>query len=337
MAEHSIVTSIHGFTVLRLRLPVLPSFPEPAFHFLYLRRHEPHVPTPTDERTLLAANVPIDATATHFRDLFRGIGGGLVERVRFDGDRATTDVAAATTTVPRPPPSTDGATASRAKTKKTRSRNKKRTRDDVDADADAAVSGELPDIWDRALHRSGSNALVVFVDHASRELSVKALARTGTKEAVVWGGGGAGDQTMPALGAHRYLAHHRLRYPPTSVLQASVDAYMTRYAAAEAQQTRQAKRLRQQPDQDGFVTVTRGGRTGPAPAAAAAAAAAGSAGAVVVGEKAKKKRSDDLKDFYRFQIREERKKAQAELLKNFADDRKKVDDMKRKRGRFQPE
>lgn len=99
---------------------------------------------------------------------------------------------------------------------------------------------------------------------------------------------------------------------------------MTHFAALENQRARQSKRLRQQPDEDGFVTVTRGGRAGPARQEEAQAAV----------EKQKQKAGTGLKDFYRFQLREERKKAQGELLRKFEEDRKKVDEMKKRRGKF---
>ncbi len=118
--------------------------------------------------------------------------------------------------------------------------------------------------------------------------------------------------------------HHRMRYPPRIPLQASVDAFMTRYATLEAQQARQAKRLRQEPDEEGFITVTRGGRTGPARQEEAQAAA----------ERQKKKEGAGLKNFYRFQLREERKKAQGEMLRKFEEDRRKVEEMKKRRKSF---
>ena len=115
--------------------------------------------------------------------------------------------------------------------------------------------------------------------------------------------------------------HHRLRYPPPVPLQASVDAYMARFAGIEAERALQAKRLRSEPDEDGFVTVTRGGRTGPARQEEAQAAA----------ERQKKRSGEGLTNFYRFQLREERKKAQGELLRRFDDDRRKLEEMKKKR------
>lgn len=51
-------------------------------------------------------------------------------------------------------------------------------------------------------------------------------------------------------------------------------------------------------------------------------------------ERHKNKAANGLKDFYRFQVREERKKAQGELLRKFEDDRRRLQEMKRKRGRL---
>jgi ribosomal RNA-processing protein 7 len=121
-----------------------------------------------------------------------------------------------------------------------------------------------------------------------------------------------------------YYVHHRLLYPPKIPLQASVNAFMTRYSEQEAEIARQTKRLRQEPDEDGFITVTRGGRAGPARQEEAQAMA----------ERQKQKNSTGLKNFYRFQLREERKKAQGELLRKFEEDRRKVQEMKRRRAKF---
>ncbi len=82
--------------------------------------------------------------------------------------------------------------------------------------------------------------------------------------------------------------------------------------------------MRQEPDEDGFITVTRGGRAGPARQDEAQAMA----------ERQKQKNSTGLKNFYRFQLREERKKAQGELLRKFEEDRRKEQEMKRRRAKF---
>ncbi|KAI9885126.1 MAG: hypothetical protein M1823_003095 [Watsoniomyces obsoletus] len=300
--DHDVV-SINGYSILKLKLPSQPAFRTPAWHHLYLRRHESKLPSLSDDRTLFVVNVPVDATEAHFRTLFTRLGHGRIESVRFDRTRE----ASTPTVTPILP---------------TKEKNKKRKRvDEEDADEQHT---ELPETWDREIYQSGSTALIVFADRASLNATLKALNRT-HKRPLIWGEGLT--DTLPELGSHRYYVHHRMRYPPRIPLQASVDAFMTRHAALETQQARQAKRLRQEPDEEGFITVTRGGRTGPARMEEAQAAA----------ERQKKKSEEGLKNFYRFQLREERKKAQGEMLRRFEEDRRKVDEMRKKRRSFRPE
>jgi ribosomal RNA-processing protein 7 len=122
-----------------------------------------------------------------------------------------------------------------------------------------------------------------------------------------------------------YLNHHALRFPPTTTLQASIDAYMTAFASQEASRARLLTRQRAEPDEDGFVTVTRGGRMGPARQEEAQEKA-----------DAQKEKQKGKEDFYRFQMREKRKEKANELLKGFEEDRKKVEAMKMKRNKFRP-
>ncbi len=98
---------------------------------------------------------------------------------------------------------------------------------------------------------------------------------------------------------------------------------MTAFAAKEASQVRLLAKQRQEPDADGFVTVTRGGRTNPARQEAAQDQA----------EKQKEKQKG-LEDFYRFQSREKRKERAGELVRKFEDDKERVRKMKERRGRF---
>ena len=120
-----------------------------------------------------------------------------------------------------------------------------------------------------------------------------------------------------------YLNHHRLTYPDKSQLLESVNKYMTAFASKEASEARSLARQRQEPDADGFITVTRGGRTNPARQEAAQEQA----------EKQKKKQKG-LEDFYRFQSREKRKQRAAELVRKFEEDKEKIRQMRERRGRF---
>lgn len=119
------------------------------------------------------------------------------------------------------------------------------------------------------------------------------------------------------------MNHDHLTYPNKAHLLDAVNNHMTAFAANEASQARLLARQRQEADADGFITVTRGGRTNPARQEAAQTQA----------EKQKEKQKG-LEDFYRFQSREKRKERAGELIKKFEEDKERVRKMREKRGRF---
>ena len=98
---------------------------------------------------------------------------------------------------------------------------------------------------------------------------------------------------------------------------------MNAFTVKEASQAAAQKRQRQEADADGFITVTKGGRTNPGKQEAAKGQA----------EK-QRKRQKGLEDFYRFQSREKKKELAGELIKKFEEDQEKVRKMKERRGRF---
>ena len=220
-------------------------------------------------------------------------------------------------------------------------KNKKRKRMREEEDWAELEGTELPRTWDRDIWRAGSTAVVVFVDKASMESVVRAVRRLRkSRENIVWGQGVEGK--IPALGSQRkflclciglvglaaehcvgYLNHQRLRYPDKTELLESVNNYMTAYANQEAARAHRLQRLRQEPDEDGFITVKKGGRTGPVSQEAAK-------------EKFEKQKAKQkgLEDFYRFQSREKKKERAGELIRKFEEDRDKVRKMRERRGRF---
>ncbi|KZF24260.1 hypothetical protein L228DRAFT_266609 [Xylona heveae TC161] len=321
----NIPLQISDYLILPVSLPPLSCMtkvagPDAVYHFLYVRPHEPKVPTPTAERSLFVVNVPIDATEAHFRALFADhLGGGRVESVEFEGRRSESKGNVA------PMVAEGGLSVS----------GKKRKRGGQEDDAalmammrDPAAAVDLPDTWDRQLHRSGSSAVVTFVDRASMDLALKAIkkSRKSGQAKIVWGEGVEGTGKVPELGIHRYMAHQMLRYPDPDDIKASVNTFMERFSNMEAARDRMRARLRNQADEDGFVTVTRGGRAGPARQEEALEKL----------EKQKEK-SKGKEDFYRFQLREKRKEKAAEMLRKFDEDKKKIEEMRRKRGKFRPE
>lgn len=303
MPTSKIATQVNDFTVLPLVRRGTPSWPKDTTHYVYIRANAPRVPTADTSREIFVANVPIDATATHFRSLFaEALGGVRVEDVEFEDARVGKGIKA---------PVVQG---------------EKRKRG-VETSDEGVEVGQLPEIWDREVHRSGGTAVVRCVDRPSAERALreaKKAVKSGRQ--VVWGAGI--EDKVPPLGRQRYLSHHRLRYPDPATLQSSVDTFMAAFSAQEAERAKAQARQRAEPDEDGFITVTRGGRTGPARQEEARSKE----------EELKKREKNRVKDdFYRFQLREKKKEAAKDLVKSFEEDRRRVEEMRRKRGRVRPE
>jgi ribosomal RNA-processing protein 7 len=308
------MSQIGDYTILPLSLPPTSAYPTPATHTLYLRPHAPKIPTESDSRSLFVVNLPVDSTPAHFKAVFSSlIGAGRVEDVRFEHEKRNASQ-----------------TPSEALQTVSKEKNKKRKRG---AEEPMEIDTSLPETWDRELRRSGSTAVVVLVDEKSVEYALKAVRKLHKSKSKddrwpIWGQNVEGK--VPVLGSARYLNHQKMRYPDTAILQKHVDAFMTAWNHNEEEKARLAKRQRNVPDEDGFVTVTKGGRTGPARREEVERKQA------ELEEKERRKR-EEMGDFYRFQMRERRKAEQGELVKQFEEDKKRVEAMKEKRGRFRPE
>jgi ribosomal RNA-processing protein 7 len=100
------------------------------------------------------------------------------------------------------------------------------------------------------------------------------------------------------------LTLHKQVYPDSVNLNATVDAALARFNEDESTRMVSLKRMRSEPDEDGFITVTRRERDD-----------------VVV---EKKNHAVDLEDFYKFQKREKRAKKMDELRRKFEEDKFKV-------------
>ncbi|KAI0431229.1 ribosomal RNA-processing protein 7-domain-containing protein [Xylaria sp. FL1042] len=307
-------TSSEDFSTLPVSIPPLPSYPVHATHYIYLRRNAPKIATPNDSRSLYLSNVPCDSTEAHFRALFSSlVGAGRFESITFEQDRK----GAETSHEP-------------AQAERLAKHHKKRKREDEELQhRKEEATAELPNIWARALHRSGSSAIALLADEKSVDVVLKAVKKlTKTKKYPVWGEGV--KEGVPVFSAQWLKAHNKLSYPGNDAVQAMVDAYFTIFNKKEEEAHQLAKRLRNEPDEDGFVMVTRGGRSAPARQDEAEEAKQ-----KMLDRQQKKK--DGMQNFYRFQLREKRKAEQMELLKKFDEDRKKVQAMKEKRGKFRPE
>lgn len=187
----SIPLQISDYRVLEIALPPVAAYPTPATHYLYLRNHDPKLPTPLTPRSLFVVNLPIDATEAHIKHLFSsqlGLPSGRIVNVQFEGSKGNV--------LTSPEEAVSAGTGEADFTKK----GKKRKRGNEGATAVDLERAALPDTWDRELHRSGSTAVVVFVDRASMDASLKAVSKArkiGKKP--LWGEGIEG--TLPALGS----------------------------------------------------------------------------------------------------------------------------------------
>lgn len=300
------------FAVLPISIPPLPSFPVHTTHSVYLRRNAKIV-TKDDTRSLFLVNVPADSTEAHFRAIFSSlVGAGKFEGITFEQDSK-----AATKTSHEPGQAVQLAALG------------KRKRDEhVVQEREQEIAAQLPLIWSRPLRRSGSTAVVLLVDEKSVDLVLKAVRKLQkSKKLPVWGEG-VSDKT-PSLGSQWLKTHNKLSYPGNDVMQDMVDAYFTVYNRKEVEAAQLAKAMQNRPDADGFITVTRGGRTAPARQEEAEEAKR------KMLEKQEKKK-DETQNFYRFQLRDKKKAEQAQFLKSFEDDKSRLRAMRDKRRRIQP-
>lgn len=302
------------FLIFPIQMPALPSCPISAIHQVRVRRNVPKIPTDIDGRSLFLKNVPTDSTESHFRALFASlVGPGRFETIAFEDERRRQlDIDPASSV-------------------KVTGFGKKRKRGEQEAEERAREEQEalLPEIWTRRIHKSGSSAIVVLADEKSVDVSLKAIRKLKkSKKYPVWGDGV--PETTPELGAPWISSHLRLSRCDKAATQKAVHAFFTVYNRKEKEAAEMAKGLRNEPDEDGFITVTRGGRSTPATKNEAEAARQ-----KMLDKAAKKK--EELHNFYRFQVREKRKAEQAALARKFDEDRRKVTAMKEQRGRFRPE
>ena len=343
----TIPKTVGEFSVLPVRLPQLPSLtlPTPATHYIYVRRNAPKIATEDDDRSLFLSNVPVDATEDLFRELFSLlVGAGRFESVTFeetrrqrrefgsdDEDGSEDDSGSELDVMPR----------HAANLKSLESRKRKRqaggtgrgAEDDAKRTSNSLAQqrrqAKLPATWPRTLRQSGSTAVALLADAKSVEIVFKAIAKVhksaSPAQYPLW-------PASSALGPSWLAGHNRMAYPNHATLLASVDSFFALFNRKEAEAAELARRLRNVPDEDGFVTVTRasGGRSAPARQEDAVSARAKQLA------KQEQQRSD-MTSFYRFQLRERKKEEQSEMQRRFLDDQKRVAAMREKRGKFKPE
>jgi len=126
-------------------------------------------------------------------------------------------------------------------------------------------------------------------------------------------------------GMKKWTQEYHMQYPDSTKLQAEVDEFMETFDKKKEQSEMEEADARNQPDDEGWVTVGRGGRNPAAPRLDAAE----------LQERRKKKKKQALLNFYQFQQRETRREHIARLRKKFDNDKKKIAEMKSAR-KFRP-
>ncbi|CCU77172.1 unnamed protein product [Blumeria hordei] len=312
-------STLADYSILNLIIPATTSFPRQTTHTIYVRPHEPKIQSEDDSRSLFLVNLPIDSTQSHLRAVFASlVGAGRFESVSFETRVQKSKI--------NGEPSSINPNA----------KKRKWTNNVESTDVE-----ELPKTWDRELRKSGSSAVILLVDEKSVEYTLKKIQKLHKKQKSmqtpekvwpIWGEGVSSN--IPPLGSARYLSHHSLRYPSHNEIQQNVDNFMTEFNAREEARHRLNKKNRNEPDDDGFVTVSRGGRTGPARKEIVEERMA------ILQEREKKKtEAMEKTGFYRFQGREKRKKEAEDLVHRFQEDQKKVQALRHKKGLsgFKPE
>ena len=185
--------TVAGLLVLPLSLHPQKALPNPTAtqtHYLYLRPDAPKIPNPDTPRSLFVANVPVDADEASLRSLFKELCGSIVERVEFEGDQGRREDVLASLGIG------SGDTAGRdgsdgvalGETAGGGVLGKRKRREDKEV-TELADDLRLPATWGQWLKKSGSGAVVVFVDAASMQRAFRECKRVvGEGGVVEWSG-----------------------------------------------------------------------------------------------------------------------------------------------------
>lgn len=292
--------ALEDYIIVPIKKPSSSAAGGTTTHHLYIRQTTARSPAQADQKTLFIANIPIDSTPAHFKALFAPLGGRTAD-IKFHSIQDTSKYIA---------PEDVAMELETIQDEKFSKEVKRLKRASV-----------LPELWNRTVLRSGSNAYVTFVDIAELNTVMKALRDLGNKgQELIWGEGIPKDRVPPALGIDRYRDHLERRCPNPAELQEGVDAYMELFNKEEILRRKKSKLQRSEPDEDGFVTITRGSRIG-------TAARAQNAEAI----KKKAEGRGIVTDFYRFQKRDENKAKLNAMRMRFEEDKKKISELRSRR------
>ncbi|KAJ3125669.1 Ribosomal RNA-processing protein 7 A [Nowakowskiella sp. JEL0407] len=181
---------------------------------------------------------------------------------------------------------------------------------------------------------SGGKAYVVFNESegVEKSLDMKQRKRVWSDELE--------DEEPGVFGFELWTTEYYQTHPMQSSLDelsASVDSYIAAFEHAEHLRKQRIIEMRNQPDEDGFVTVVRQGKrnTNRDPGGATVTAIHPDEAKRLEEMKAEKKKKKELDDFYRFQMRETKRNQLADLRKKFEQDKKRIALLKANR-KFKP-
>ncbi|KAJ1982895.1 hypothetical protein H4R35_000021 [Dimargaris xerosporica] len=303
---------IGHFDALPVRMPASRCQSNPVLHYLYCRAHRDANTSKGSRkpsqypfsRTLFVLNLPADCIEADLRRLFADCGE--IERVMLHGATSHNPLA------PLHPADLDA-----------------RQRDPLIAQMRAKMRLDAPATWywlvedPKSTHRpatgppvlkSGSYAHVVFTQDigVQQALAFCAQATNATRDQVpAWRPDTAGDPEPSRLGLSRYLAAYEHARPRHHDLQMEADQVMSRYKLAEQRRAGLARKQARAADSDGFMTVGSAiARKGVPMLQAVKSMAFGSA------QKLPQRQYGKV-DFYRFQVREARRKGVEKLQEEF--------------------
>lgn len=175
-------------------------------------------------------------------------------------------------------------------------------------------------VLDKYTYQGGRHGLISLVDGAAATRMLSKAKKFASKKdkQIVW------EQYGPR-GAEAYMAHHQSMFPEEHDLQKKADEYMELFAKREELDRQEAEAAADHIDEDGFRTVVYKHRKRMADVAPISE----------TDLPKRKKRSLEKSDFYRFQLREQRKTEMSDLLKRYQDDKKKVEELKERKA-FRP-
>ncbi|GMM49284.1 hypothetical protein DASB73_002420 [Starmerella bacillaris] len=168
------------------------------------------------------------------------------------------------------------------------------------------------------------HGLVILADDASvsrflskaKKLNTTKDGKSKSKKAIVF-------QQYGPKGVEGYIAKHYSKFPSEQELAKKADEYMELLAERERIEAEEAMEASTKVDEDGFQLVVYKNRKRladiPPP----------------VVEAPKKKKTMEKDDFYKFQLRANRKQEMTDLLQRFQEDKAKIEELKKKK-KFKP-